>query len=67
MPTEEEIAAAKERGERIQTPHYQYTSQDGSKFYNIHWYHESNTDNEGYDYFELLEVAALTYGVIPKE
>ena len=66
MPTEEEIAEAKENGEHIQTPHYQYTSQDGSKFYNIHWYHDSNTDNEGYDYFESLEMATIAYGVTPK-
>jgi hypothetical protein len=66
MPTEEEIAAAKEKGERIQIPHYQYTSQDGSKFYNIHWYHDSNTNNEGYDYFESLEEAIAAYGVITK-
>ena len=47
-------------------PHYQYTSQDGSKFYNIHWYHDSNTNNEGYDYFESLEEAISAYGVTPK-
>jgi hypothetical protein len=67
MPTEEEIAAAKQKGEHIQTPHYQYTSQDGSKFYNIHWYHDSNTNNEGYDFFESLEMATLAYSVIPNE
>lgn len=67
LPTEEEIKAAKTKRERIRIPHYEYTSQDGSKFYNIHWYHESNTNNEGYDYFESLEMATLAYGVIPKE
>jgi hypothetical protein len=56
MPTEEEI----------ETPRYEYTSQDGSKFYNIHWYHDSNTNNEGYDYFESLEEAISAYGVLPK-
>lgn len=66
LPTEEEIAAAKEKGERIQTPHYAYTSQDGTKFYNIHWYHDSNTNNEGYDYFESLEEAISAYSVISK-
>ena len=48
-------------------PHYAYTSQDGTKFYNIHWYHDSNTNNEGYDYFESLEEAIGAYGVIPKQ
>ena len=66
MPTEEEITAAKEKGEHIQIPHYEYTSQDGSKFYNVHWYHDSNTDNEGYDYFESLEEAINAYSVISK-
>jgi hypothetical protein len=66
IPTEEEIVAAKEKIEHIQIPHYQYTSQDGSKFYNIHWYHDSNTNNEGYDHFESLEEAISTYNVIPK-
>lgn len=66
MPTEEEIAAAQEKDEHIETPRYEYTSQDGSKFYNIHWYHDSNTNNEGYDYFESLEEAISAYGVLPK-
>ena len=52
--------------EKAHKPHYQYTSQDGSKFYNIHWYHDSNTNNEGYDYFESLEEAIAAYGVIAK-
>ena len=56
MPTEK----------KAHKPHYQYTSQDGSKFYNIHWYHDSNTNNEGYDYFESLEEAISAYSVIPK-
>ena len=47
-------------------PHYQYTSQDATKFYNISWYHDSNMENEGYDYFESLEEAISAYGVIPK-
>lgn len=52
--------------EKAHKPHYQYTSQDGSKFYNIHWYHDSNTNNEGYDYFKTLEEAIAAYGVITK-
>ena len=67
MPTEEEIAAAKEKGEHIETPHYEYVSQDGDNYYNIHWYHDSNTNNEGYDCFESLEMATLSYGVLPKD
>ena len=52
--------------EKKRKPHYKYTSQDGFKFYNIHWYHDSNTNNEGFDYFESLEEAISAYGVIPK-
>lgn len=47
-------------------PYYSYTSQDGTKFYNIHWYHDSNTTNEGYQQFNSLEEAISAYGVIPK-
>ena len=46
VPTDEEIAEAKVKRERIEIPHYQYTSQDGTKFYNIYWYHDSNSSNE---------------------
>ena len=67
MPTEEEIEQAKKNKKHIKKPHYEYTSQDGTRFYNIHWYHESNTDNEGYDYFESLEMATLAYSVIPRD
>lgn len=67
MPTDEEIQLAKENNESIIIPHYEYVSQDGDNFYNIHWYHESNTDNKGYDCFESLEMATLSYGVLPKE
>ena len=52
--------------EKEHKPRYAYTSQDGSKFYNIHWYHDSNTNNEGYDFFESLEEAISAYSVIPK-
>jgi hypothetical protein len=67
MPTEEEIQLAKENNESIVIPHYEYVSQDGDNYYNIHWYNESNSNNEGYDCFESLEMATLSYGVLPKE
>ena len=46
--------------------HAEYTNEEGTKFYNIHWYHDSNTNNEGYDYFESLEEAINAYSVISK-
>ena len=60
---EEVIIATDEKKHK---PHYKYTSQDGTKFYNIHWYHSSNTNNEGYQQFNSLEEAISAYGVIPK-
>ena len=46
--------------------HYAYTSQDGSKFYNIHYFHSTNGSTEGYDVFSSLEEAISTYNVTPK-
>ena len=56
MPTDE-----KER-----KPHYAYTSADGSKFYNINYFHSTNGSTEGYDVFSSLEEAISTYNVTPK-
>ena len=67
IPTDEEIVEAKVKRERIEIPHYQYTSQDGTKFYNIYWYHDSNSSNEGFMQFESLEHAIEAFEVIPVE
>jgi hypothetical protein len=46
--------------------HYAYTSQDGSKFFNINYFHSTNGSTEGYDVFSSLEEAISTYNVTPK-
>lgn len=46
--------------------HYQYTSQDGTKRYNIRYFHSTNDSSEGYDVFSSLEEAISTYNVIAK-
>ena len=46
--------------------HYAYTSADGSKFYNINYFHSTNGSTEGYDVFSSLEEAISTYNVTPK-
>lgn len=46
--------------------YYQYTSADGSKFYNINYFHSTNGSTEGYDVFSSLEEAISTYNVTPK-
>ena len=46
--------------------HYAYTSADGSKFYNIDYFHSTNGSTEGYDVFSSLEEAISTYNVTPK-
>ena len=48
-------------------PHYSYVSEDGSKYFNLHWYHSSNGNNEGYDYFGSLLEACGYFGIVPKE
>ena len=52
--------------ENERKPHYAYTSQDGSKFYNINYFHSTNGSTEGYDVFSSLEEAISTYNVTPK-
>ena len=46
--------------------HAQYISADGSKFYNINYFHSTNGSTEGYDVFSSLEEAISTYNVTPK-
>ena len=48
-------------------PHYSYVSEDGSKYFNLYWYHSSNGNNEGYDYFGSLLEACGYFGIVPKE
>ena len=47
-------------------PRYAYTSTDGSKFFNINYFHSTNGSTEGYDVFSSLEEAISTYNVTPK-
>ena len=48
-------------------PHYSYVSEDGSKYFNLHWYHSSNGNNEGYDYFGSLLEACGFFGITTKQ
>ena len=48
-------------------PYYAYTSADGSKFYNIRYFHSTNGSTEGYDVFSSLEDAASSWNVFLKE
>ena len=52
--------------EKEHKPHYQYTSVDGSKFFNIKYFHSTNGSTEGYDVFSSLEEAISTYNVTSK-
>jgi len=60
----EEVIMPTDENER--KPHYTYTSQDGTKFYNINYFHSTNGSTEGYDVFSSLEEAISTYNVTPK-
>lgn len=44
----------------------QYTSADGSKFFNINYFHSTNGSTEDYDVFPSLEEAIAAYNVTPK-
>ena len=52
--------------EKERKPYYQYTSVDGSKFFNINHFHSTNGSTEGYDVFSSLEEAISAYNVTPK-
>ena len=47
--------------------HYRYTSQDGTKFYNIRWFHQSNANRDGYTQFNSLEEAIEHFNIKPVE
>jgi hypothetical protein len=46
---------------------YEYTSQDGSKFYNLDWFHETTGSTDGYTQFNSLEEAITTFNIKPIE
>ena len=45
--------------------HYRYTSQDGTKFYNVRWFHQSNANRDGYIQFNSLEEAIEHFNIKP--
>ena len=47
--------------------YYEYTSQDGSKFYNLDWFHETTGSTESYTQFNSLEEAIETLNIKPIE
>ena len=67
MPSEEELTNTENQKRNIGSRNYEYTSKDGSKFYNILWYHDSNTENEEYELFDSIGHAIEAFGVVPKE
>ena len=49
--------------EKAHKPRYSYTSADGSKFYNLSWYHKSNSTNDDYMQFNSIEEAVQHFGL----
>lgn len=45
---------------------YEYTSQDGSKFYNLDWFHETTGSTDGYTQFNSLEEAITHFKLLNK-
>lgn len=42
---------------------YEYTSHDGSKFYNLDWFHETTGSTDTYTQFNSLEEAITTFNI----
>lgn len=61
------IEEAEENKSKRELRRYRYTSQDGTKHYNIHWYHTSNGNNDGYTQFNSLQEAIEHFGLKEKE
>ena len=49
------------------SPIYEYTSQDGSKFYNLDWFHETTGSTDTYIQFSSLEEAITHFNIKPIE
>ena len=47
------------------TPYHNYTSQDGTRYYVLTHFHDSNVDYSDYDQFGSLEEAVEYYDVKP--
>lgn len=45
---------------------YEYTSQDGTKFYNLDWFHETTGSTDGYTQFNSLEESISSWNIVPK-
>jgi hypothetical protein len=43
--------------------HYEYTSQDGTKFYNLDWFHETTGSTDTYSQFNSLEEAITHFNI----
>ena len=53
-------------GEELSDVNYDYTSLDGTKFFMLRWYHESNGNNKGYTLFNSIDEAIAHYEITPK-
>jgi hypothetical protein len=49
------------------SPIYEYTSQDGSKFYNLDWFHETTGSTDTYTQFSSLNEAISHFNIKPIE
>ena len=49
------------------SPIYEYTSNDGSKFYNLDWFHETTGSTDGYTQFNSLEESITHFNIKPIE
>ena len=66
-PTEDTLPIYAKLEEVTDEKHAHYTSADGSKFFNINWFHETTGSTDGYTQFNSLEEAIESLNIKPIE
>ena len=62
-PTEDTLPIYAKLEEVTDEKYAHYTSEDGSKFFNINWFHETTGSTEGYTQFNSLEEVIETFNI----
>ena len=63
----EEVIIPAEEEKKRHKPHYSHTSLDGSKFYQLTYFHSTNGSTEGYTQFNSIEEAEQYFEITPKQ
>ena len=66
-PTEDTLPIYAKLEEVTDEKHAHYTSDDGSKFFNLNWFHETTGSTDGYTQFNSIEEAIESLNIKPIE